>query len=167
MFITIDQFKKYWKQETANTSKIFAALTDESLSQSINKDHRTLGRMAWHITGVIPDMMNLTNLEIEGPTEKTPIPSSADEILKAYEANSAALLEQVASKWSDDVLQVTDEMYGETWARSKTLFVLIIHEIHHRAQMLVLMRQAGLVVPGIYGPAKEEWKKYGMEEPAV
>jgi hypothetical protein len=24
------------------------------------------------------------------------------------------------------------------------------------------MRQAGLVVPGIYGPAREEWAKMGM-----
>jgi uncharacterized damage-inducible protein DinB len=36
------------------------------------------------------------------------------------------------------------------------------HEIHHRAQMTVLMRQAGLKVPGLYGPAKEEWSQYNM-----
>jgi len=24
------------------------------------------------------------------------------------------------------------------------------------------MRQAGLKVPGIYGPSKEEWETYGM-----
>jgi hypothetical protein len=28
--------------------------------------------------------------------------------------------------------------------------------------MTVLMRQAGLVVPGVYGPAREEWAVYGM-----
>jgi uncharacterized damage-inducible protein DinB len=28
--------------------------------------------------------------------------------------------------------------------------------------MTVLMRQAGLRVPGIYGPAKEEWEEHGM-----
>jgi len=31
----------------------------------------------------------------------------------------------------------------------------------------VLMRQAGLTVPGIYGPAKEGWKDFGMEAPIV
>jgi uncharacterized damage-inducible protein DinB len=42
------------------------------------------------------------------------------------------------------------------------LQALISHEIHHRGQMTVLMRQAGLKVPGIYGPAREEWAAYGM-----
>jgi len=31
----------------------------------------------------------------------------------------------------------------------------------------VLMRQAGLRVPGVYGPAKEEWESYGMEPPLI
>lgn len=33
--------------------------------------------------------------------------------------------------------------------------------------MTVLMRQAGLVVPGIYGPSKEEWANFGMESPQI
>ncbi len=33
--------------------------------------------------------------------------------------------------------------------------------------MTVLMRQAGLTVPGIYGPSKEEWANLGMEAPKM
>jgi hypothetical protein len=29
------------------------------------------------------------------------------------------------------------------------------------------MRQAGLRVPGVYGPAKEEWEDLGMEPPLI
>jgi len=53
-------------------------------------------------------------------------------------------------------------MYGEKWTRGQSLLALMAHEIHHRAQMTVLMRQAGLKVPGVYGPAREEWAAYGM-----
>ena len=53
-------------------------------------------------------------------------------------------------------------MYGETWSRGMTLFYLILHQAHHRGQMEVLMRQAGLKVPGIYGPAREEWAAFGI-----
>ena len=42
------------------------------------------------------------------------------------------------------------------------LSALIRHEAHHRGQMTVLMRQAGLTVPGVYGPSREEWVAYGM-----
>jgi uncharacterized damage-inducible protein DinB len=41
--------------------------------------------------------------------------------------------------------------------------MIIKHIIHHRGQMTVLMRQAGLKVPGVYGPAREEWEKIGLE----
>ena len=58
-------------------------------------------------------------------------------------------------------------MYGETWKRGKSLPVFLTHEMHHRGQMTVIMRLAGLKVPGIYGPSKEEWTNYGMEPPAV
>jgi uncharacterized damage-inducible protein DinB len=73
----------------------------------------------------------------------------------------------VAKCWSDETLQIEDDMYGEMWKRGKTLGSLINHEIHHRGQMTVLMRQAGLKVPGIYGPSKDEWAQYGMKPPEI
>ena len=48
-----------------------------------------------------------------------------------------------------------------------TLAVLVRHQAHHRGQMTVLMRQAGLKVPGVYGPAREEWAEFGMQPPAA
>ena len=61
----------------------------------------------------------------------------------------------------DATLEVVDYMYGEQWPRGLTLYALILHQTHHRAQMTVLMRQAGLVVPGVYGPNREETEKMG------
>jgi uncharacterized damage-inducible protein DinB len=56
-------------------------------------------------------------------------------------------------------------MYGEMWSRGTVLSILVRHEAHHRAQLTVLMRQAGLAVPGCYGPAKEEWAGMGIPAP--
>lgn len=39
--------------------------------------------------------------------------------------------------------------------RGKFLRMLIDHQTHHRGQMTVLLRQAGLTVPGVMGPTKE------------
>jgi uncharacterized damage-inducible protein DinB len=33
-----------------------------------------------------------------------------------------------------------------------------MHQTHHRAQMMVLMKQAGLKVPGVYGPSEDDIK---------
>jgi uncharacterized damage-inducible protein DinB len=167
MICRIEEFESLWKNERESTLKLLRQLTDHSLAQPVMPGGRTLGRIAWHIATTIPEMMNHTGLALAEPNPKAPVPARAQEILEAYEQASQILLEKVKAEWTDATLKVTDNLYGETWARGFTLTVLILHEIHHRGQMTVLMRQAGLKVPGVYGPAQEEWTSYGMPEPEV
>ena len=167
MITSIEQFEKGWKKESENTGKIFAGLSDESLNKKLVDDHRTIGRLAWHITQTIPEMLSKTGLEPEGPGEKDPVPLSAEELKNAYDLAAGSLLKQIMEKWNDETLLVEDDLYGEKWARGMTLRILMDHEIHHRGQITVLMRLAGLRVPGIYGPSKEEWSQYGMKEPEI
>ncbi|HPZ10577.1 MAG TPA: DinB family protein, partial [Candidatus Eremiobacteraeota bacterium] len=89
------------------------------------------------------------------------------EIIDIYHKLAGELLKQIEEKWTNSTLEEEDDMYGEKWKKSHTLMVLIGHQTHHRGQMTVLMRLSGLQVPGVYGPSKEEWNKYGMEEPPV
>ena len=74
-------------------------------------------------------------------------------------------METIAAAWTDEVLLDTDDLYGQTWPRGLTLSVLLRHEAHHVGQMTVLLRQAGATVPGVCGPAKEEWASMGREAP--
>jgi len=168
MYTSIKEFEADFGQESGSTQKIMNELTDASLAQSVNKDHRTLGRMAWHIVATYPEMMGATGLKIAGVKHDDPVPKSAAEIKAAYATVTKALLDQIKANWKDETLKVVDKMYGAfEWSRAQTLQVLIRHEVHHRGQMTVLMRQAGLKVPGVYGPAKEEWAGMGMNPPEV
>ncbi len=167
MFYKIADFKKAYGAVSDGTVKIMAAMIDKSLGQQIAADHRTLGRIAWHIVQTIPEMMNKTGLAVTGPAEHDPVPDSAAEIARQYELVSKAIIKEVAAKWKDADLLKEDEMYGQKWVRGFTLRGLCDHEIHHRGQMTVLMRQAGLKVPGIYGPSLEEWAQYGMPAPKI
>jgi len=161
MFRQVEDFAKAWGTEYEGTLKVLRALTDETLGQRVDPQGRTLGRLAWHVTQTVPEMMNRTGLTLEGPDERAPVPASAAEIVAAYEGTGKALLEQVR-QWDDATLLETRDMYGEAWPNGLTLEILIRHQTHHRGQMTVLMRQAGLKVPGVYGPAREEWVAYGM-----
>ena len=100
-------------------------------------------------------MIGQTGLTIAGPTDQDPVPGTVREIRQAYEKAGLSLLEEVKSKWTDASLQATDAMYGQVWKRGYTLTAL------------VLMRQAGLPVPGLYGPAREEWAQWGMPVPEL
>ena len=167
MFTTIEHFKGSWKYESEGTSKMLGALTDVSLKQCVARDHRTIGRIAWHIALAIPEMANRTGLHVAGPGEKDPVPTSAKAIKEAYFKAAASLMEQVSNCWKDETLAVEDDMYGQKWTRGQTLAALVCHQIHHRGQMTVLMRQAGLPVPGVYGPSLEEWSQYKAPAPEI
>ncbi|MDZ4710920.1 MAG: DinB family protein [bacterium] len=163
MYTTITQFLKDWKYESDSTIKMLNNLTEESLSQRITPDGRSLGFLAWHIAQTIPEMLGKTGLKLEGPAEDEKYPSSAKEIREGYEKASNSLMEQLPKSWKDETLNEENDMYGEKWMKGMTLMYLILHQAHHRGQMSVLMRQAGVIVPGVYGPAKEEWTAMGME----
>lgn len=162
MYRTIADFKKEWEVESDATLKVLRALTDESLNQRVDADGRSLGRLAWHLVQTIPEMMTRTGLSLDKQVEEEPQPAEAAQIAHRYEQISNALLEQVLTKWNDASLLEEDDMYGQTWPRGETLLNLQTHQTHHRGQMTVLMRQAGLRVPGFYGPAREDWASMGM-----
>jgi len=159
MLTTVAQFSQIWKHESEATARVLAALTDESLAQRVTPLDRSLGELAWHIATSIPEMANRTGLRVRGDDPETPAPTSAAAIREAYVQAAVSLLEQVGLHWTDETLKVKDDMYGEPWPRGLTLQALVFHEIHHRGQITVLMRQAGLVVPGIYGPNREETQR--------
>ena len=162
MLRKIEDFQKDWAYEAEMTTKVLRALTDESLGQKVYADGRDLGFLGWHLVQTLGEMLGLVGLKIDAPAHDSARPDSAAEIVAAYEKGAKSVTEEINANWTDETLLQEDQMYGETWARGLTLFYLITHQAHHRGQMTVLMRQAGLRVPGIYGPAKEEWEEHGM-----
>jgi uncharacterized damage-inducible protein DinB len=165
MYRTVQDFLDDWKYETEATLKIMHALTDASLGQKVTPEGRSLGFLAWHIVLTLGEMGSKAGLTVRCPAEETPQPSKAKEIAATYEPAAKSVADEVRSKWADSSLLDEVEMYGEQWKRGAVLSSLVTHQAHHRAQMTVLMRQAGLKVPGIYGPSREEWAQFGMPAP--
>jgi uncharacterized damage-inducible protein DinB len=162
MYYFLNDFLADWAHESESTIKLLRVLTDASLAQKVSDEGRSLGRIAWHITCSIGEMMNRTGLEIDSPSEDGSLPDSAGFIADSYERLAGALSAQMTSRWNDQSLQAESNMYGEQWRNGLTLSILISHQTHHRGQLTVLMRQAGLLVPGVCGPSKEEWTQFGM-----
>ena len=162
MIRTVADFETIWKNESEITTRVLAALTDQSLAQRVTPKDRSLGDMAWHIGTTIPEMMGRAGLAVAGPDRDAPCPASAKAIHDAYVQAAASVLHQVGHTWTDETLMVEDDMYGERWPRGMTLQALVVHEAHHRGAITVLMRQAGLVVPSIYGPNREQSEAMGI-----
>jgi len=171
MFSKLEDFIETWHAETSSTVKTLDAIPDAAAEQGVVEGHRTLKRLAWHLVECLIEMPSHCGLQVDGHEKLKNIgfdapPNTMAEIKIAYRKASASLLECLKA-WNDETLQIEDEMYGTRFKRGATLTMLLTHEIHHRGEMFVLMRQAGLIPPGIYGPTKEGWASMGMEPPKV
>ena len=161
MYYNISDFVADFDLETEVTLKVINNLTDNSLDQKVTEKGRSLGKIAWHITGAFGEIGSTALLQVYRSDEK-PMPKSAKIFAEEYSKSAASLKNAVIKGWNDESLKEEINMYGQTWTKGQTLSTLLVHQIHHRGQMTVLMRQAGLKVPGIYGPAYEEWESMGM-----
>lgn len=162
MYRKIEDFLIDWKQESEATLTIFKNINNEALNKKDHNNVRSIAVLAWHITITLNEMMNKTGLKVTGPDEHSKPPATINEIIDAYESAAKSIRDEIQKHWNDASLLEEVNLYGENWKNGVTLSVLIKHQAHHRGQLTVLMRQSGMIVPGIYGPAKEEWSKYNL-----
>lgn len=167
VFATISSFINCWNDECVKTEQISNAIPADLWTREIIPGYRTLARLVWHLVHTPVEMLERVGIVIIGPKRNAPLPASGQPIIKEHKRVSESVASLIASQWNDKTLAQVDEMYGEQWTRSMTLTVLLHHLIHHRGQMTVLLRTAGQPVPGLYGPAKEEWQQFGMTPPEV
>lgn len=160
MFSSLKQFRSLWEEEAENTVALMNNLTDASLSTPIDAIHRTLGRLANHLVESITEMPAAMGLPL---TVQRPAHTSANVIVDDYKKTSEEFLRVLEENYTDATLSEMRSMYGQEWTVSYTLQLLILHQTHHRGQMTVLMRQAGLTVPGMYGPSSDQWTAMGRE----
>jgi uncharacterized damage-inducible protein DinB len=163
MFRSLADFSVQWSMETENTLRVLRTLTDASLAQRVTPEGRTLGKLAWHVVETLHEMLPAAGVTFEhGAFDPHLVPESATTIADTYAADAPRLGLAIAAQWTDSDLGGEVPMYGMSWARGFVLQVLLMHQAHHRGQITILMRQAGLAVPGVCGPSKEEWAAMGL-----
>ena len=156
MYTSTREFVEDWTRESAISLKVERVLTDPSLQQKTDPEGRTLGTIAWHMVVMIGLTGSAMGLVIDAPQRGTEPPGSAVLIADAYEKAARSMSEQAAAHLTDAQLPSEISYFGRTLPTARILDSLVRHQIHHRAQMTVLLRQAGLVPPGVYGPSREE-----------
>lgn len=165
MYTNINHFIKDFTYEYESTLKIFRNISNETLLLHPNDNIRSIQRLIWHIAITQGEMLGKAGLKITCPDEHSSPLSDIEAICKVYETSAKSVLHEVKKQWADSDLNMEVEMYGEKWTKGTVLNILIKHEAHHRGQLTVLMRLQNLLVPGIYGPSKEEWATFGMTAP--
>ncbi|GIP33530.1 DinB family protein [Paenibacillus sp. J2TS4] len=156
MYRKIDDFIADWNEQTAGTLRVIEAITDDKLGQAIVEGHSTLGWLGWHLATSPAFFTGLVGVKVQPAGTRDDVPGKVSEIAEAYRRMAADVQEGVTSALTDDMLSETVSAMGREMARGKLLRTLLAHDTHHRGQMTVLLRQAGLTVPGVMGPTKEQ-----------
>lgn len=165
MFVTIKQFQSEFIEHATNTQNLFNCLTDESLDQRITEHHRSLGELALHIVASY-NFVTLLGLNIPVFEFDENRVHSAEYIATEYNKRINLVLKNVLTQWKDKTLKKKVDLMGEKLQIGQALRFIFNHTIHHSGQMTVLMRQAGLNIPGLYGPTSEDWIAQGNIPPA-
>lgn len=165
MYVTVTDFIKEWNREAMLTQKVLDGLTDDSLKQQVYPEGRTLGRIAWHFTTNIPDYLSHFGVRMQRAENEENGPSSAKEIADTFKKLSEEAELAIEQQWTDDSLSQTQKAFGREETNAQILMGLIKHIVHHRGQLTILIRQAGLKPFGVYGPSKEIWVNLGVANP--
>lgn len=155
MYRKVEDFLQDWNHEMEGTLRVLKAMTDEKLNQSIVDGHNTLGWLGWHLAtapAFFCGEVGLTVTPAGGPKD---VPNNAEEIVQAYKKISEDVIQEVRT-FTDGQLEETVQSFGGQIPRGTLLRKMIDHQTHHRGQMTVLLRQAGLKVPSVMGPTREE-----------
>lgn len=162
MYRRIDDFIADWKMEDVMTSRIFSAVKEGSQHEIVHEHIRSLGFLAWHIIQTMRSVAIQTGLFDNSDEQEGETPATMAGILDSYMSLSSKIADAVQSKWLNSDLEDEIQLFGRPFKKGKVLAILIDHGAHHRSQMTILMRLQGMKVPGIYGPAREEWEAMGM-----
>lgn len=162
MFRKLEDFYRIWAYESASTLKMFDAIPADRFKNTGSENIRSIARLSWHITESIAEMFAHAGLTIDGIKDASNEANDIEKLKAEYKKASQSLVEELKKHWTDDMMEDKKMMYGDEWEKGIILSVLIRHQTHHRGQLSVLLREEGVVIPGMYGPTKEEWIAMGM-----
>ncbi|MBB6450413.1 putative damage-inducible protein DinB [Geomicrobium halophilum] len=156
MYRKVTDFINEWTAETEKTKQVLQSITDEKLDQSIAEGHNTLGWLGWHLAVTPTFLLSQAGIEIIPVGKQEDEPKQVKEIQAAYEKVADSAKQAIEAGLTDESLLENVNFLSSEAPRGAVLRTLINHQTHHRGEMVVLLRQAGLEVPGLYGPTKEQ-----------
>ena len=156
----LDTFRTVWNQEAQNTLRVLQSLPPDQYDFRPDPKGRSIGEMAWHLSeidaclsfGVAERRFSLAD---EPPHLKRP--REIKLLAPGYRLIHEEAVARLANLKNEDLDEKVDFFDGSTMTIREVLWMALLHHlIHHRAQLVLLCRQAGGMPPGVYGPNREE-----------
>ncbi len=145
-------------EEWEITKKVLLAVPDTALDYRPDPKARTAPELAWHIVssqiwfldGIVRGEFAME--EKEKPAHVDSIPEMAE----WYELEAPPLMEQLRALPAGKLAEPVSFFGLHNYSAVTYLTFLLVHTVHHRAQLATYLRPMGGTVPSIYGGSADE-----------
>ena len=157
----IDRFREVLDREAEKTLEVIQSIPPSQYGFKVDPKGRSLGQLAWHLS----EIEGCISFDVEGggdfsyehevPNMKRPTEVSS--LVSGYKRVHDESMARLSKVTNDDLERKVIFADGRPMTLRDVLWNEILHHlIHHRAQMVLMCRQAGGQPPGLYGPNREE-----------
>ena len=153
----------HYDQEVQNTRRILEVVPDDKFSWKPHEKSMSLGRLASHVAELpnfLTTIIQTEGMELTTSNMKPFSPANRGEMLAGFEERASEGRKAIANSSDEHLAKAWrltwkgQEVFGGV--RSLLLQTTICHQVHHRAQLTVYLRQNNVVFPGVYGPSADE-----------
>jgi uncharacterized damage-inducible protein DinB len=150
---------RVWDQEAELTIKVLKSIPKDKYDFRPDPGGRSIGEMAWHLSeGDAYNALGVAEGKFSfdmapGGMER---PRQVEALAPGYERvhrEAAARIRKVSPEAMDKKLPFFG---GTEMSGTDIMWGAVFHNIHHRGQLIMMIRLAGGTPPGIYGPNREE-----------
>jgi uncharacterized damage-inducible protein DinB len=152
------------QHEAATTRRLLERVPDQHFGWKPHEKSMTLGRLAGHIAE-LPGWGRVTldqdEYDVATAGYKPPSPSRTEEVLQAFDANIAKMMESLKRQPDQRMmamwrLKKAGQVIVEQPRVAMLRTMVLSHLIHHRGQLSVYLRLKDVPLPSIYGPTADE-----------
>ena len=154
----IERFLSTWEFESELTARLLTTLPKD-LDFRPDPEGRSLGELAWHLAEIeaimttIAVTRNFSGLMPAGLER----PRRVDDLVAGYQRIHREAVERVRAIPPEDLDRTFPFFGGQPLSVRNVLWTPLLHHlIHHRGQLMMMIRMAHSVPSRIYGPLRED-----------
>ena len=156
----IARFINVWEQESGKTVRLLKSLPRDGYDFRPDAGGRSLGELAWHLAegdAYITHGIDRGQFDFGVKPAGIERPRTVEELAPAFERVHRDAIERVKKLKPEDLDRTLSFFgLGPLPIRDLLWSLVLMHNIHHRGQLVLMCRLAGGTPPGVFGPTREE-----------
>ncbi|MGH7732076.1 MAG: DinB family protein [Candidatus Eiseniibacteriota bacterium] len=155
----IERFLSAWEFESKLTVNLLNTLPKDQYDFRPDPGGRSLGELAWHLAEIEGIMTTIAVKRDFGAPMPAGLerPRTVPELATGYERIHREAVERVRAIRPEDLDRTFPFFGGQSISVRHVLWTPLLHHlIHHRGQLMMMIRMAQGVPSRIYGPMRED-----------